>query len=169
MNYFDNIRKEIVLPSGALVTVRLQTKLEAILIGQPPAFFFRNARLSERGQPMPEETPEEAAQWAEFTAKQNRIILTRCCISPLKMGPEQWLEIADCDPGKEKEGQISWALLTGADANAIVEATNKLTAGGMTGGEAVKTFPEKQAPPGGTGSIGATLLLPSDRPAEAVA
>lgn len=167
MSYFDKIQKLIKLPSGAEVIVRRQTKLESILVGQPPAFFLKHHKLRERGQPEPETTPEQDQALLEFIAKQTRVLLTRCC-GPLEMDGKT-LKIADADPDKTGEGEISWALITDEDASAIIGKINDLSGLGTTGREAVKTFPEKSPAAEGTGRSGETLRVLADGPAEAVA
>lgn len=167
MSYFDKIQKQITLPSGPKVIVRRQTKLESILVGQPPAFFLKHHKLRERGQPEPETTPEQDQALLEFIAKQTRVLLTRCC-GPLEMDGKT-LKIADADPDKTAEGEISWALITDEDASMIIGAINELSGLGTTGREAVKTFPEKPQDAEGTGRAGETLRVLADGPAEAVA
>lgn len=170
MSYLDNKQREISLPSGAIVTVRRQTKYELILIGSPPAWFMRNANIRERAGRMadaaqreallatiPETTDAEVQDWMKYIAKQNGILLSRCCVTPLAKYGET-LRIVNKEPGDTAPGEISWALVDEADVEAILNGVNELD--DMTGREAVKTFPAPAA--GATGaqgdrSTGATL------------
>lgn len=160
MNYLEKTQKEITLPSGAKVTVRRQTKLEAVLIGRPPACFMRDWKLREAKKEVPESTPAEDEAVTQYLAKQNRIVLTRCCVTPLRDG-ESELRIVDKEPGKEDKGEISWALILDEDVNAIIEASNSLSMIGATAGEAVKTFPEGEKVDEGNGRNGEALPLPA--------
>ena len=162
MSYLANKQKEITLPSGATVTVRRQTKYELILIGSPPAWFVRNANIRDRASrtldaaqreallaTIPETTDTEMQEWIKYLAKQNGVLLSRCCVSPLAKGGEQ-LRIVNKEPGDTAPGEISWALVDEADQEAILRGINELD--DQTGREAVGTFPE--TPQGATGAQG---------------
>jgi hypothetical protein len=151
MSYLGQTQKEITLPSGANVTVRRQTKLEAILIGQPPSSFLKRWKAEEKAEAVkekdaaeyerllalvPETTPEKDQELAKFIATQTRILLTRCCITPLTIGGET-LVIADKEPGKTEASEISWALVNDDDVSAIIGAINDLSGAKRAGGEAV--------------------------------
>lgn len=153
MNYLSKISKEIKLPSGYTCTVRRQTQLEAIEIGSPPAFFLRNERLRARKQTEIDETPADRDEWLWFIGKQNRIILTRCVVGPLRSGQEE-LVISGEDPGKTTDKEISWALLTDKDIEAIISTSNELSGFTKTEREAVATFPEASPHDEGTRLVG---------------
>lgn len=153
MSYLTNKEKTITLPGGASVTVRRQTKYELILIGSPPGFFMRNAGLRDRAAraktdaernellaAIPETTEAETVEWMRYMAKQNGVLLSRCCVTPLEKDGEK-LRIVNKEPGETGAGEISWALVDEADVEAILTAINELE--DKTGREAVATFPEK--------------------------
>jgi hypothetical protein len=144
MNYLNKIQRTIKLPSGYDCIVRRQTQLEAIEIGSPPGFFLRNERLRARNQPELEETPAERDEWLKFIARQNRIILTRCVVGPLKCGTEE-ISISGEQPSTTGLNEISWALLTDQDVEAIISTSNELSGFTKTDKEAVATFPEASA------------------------
>lgn len=172
MSYLNKVQREITLPSGYTCTVRRQTRLDAIEIGAPPAFFMRNTRLKDKGHEPPEETPEQSEEFAKFIARQNRVILTRCVIGhlcPTGPIPSERFTISDQPPGKEEPGSISWALLDEKDVDAIIAASNELSGYTPAGREAAKTFPE--AEPSATrrnGCAGEALQPQPDGTAEPV-
>lgn len=69
------------------------------------------------------------------------VLLTRCVVGSLVKGDES-LTIIAADPGKEQPGEISWAEITTADKEAIIEAVNELSGFGKAGQGASNTFPE---------------------------
>lgn len=144
MNYLTKIQRTIKLPSGYECTVRRQTQLEAIEVGSPPGFFLRNEKLRARAIPEPDETPAERDEWLKFIARQNRIILTRCVMGPLRCGTEE-LVISGKEPSLTTDQELSWALLTDQDVEAIIGTSNELSGFTKTDREAVATFPEASA------------------------
>lgn len=159
MSYLSNKEKTISLPSGATVTVRRQTKYELILIGSPPSFFVRNAGIRERAArakteeernqilaTIPEVTETETTEWMRYMARQNGVLLSRCCVTPLEKDGEKF-RIVNKEPGETEPGEISWAMVDEADLDAILTAINELD--DKTGREAVETFPEESKSTGG--------------------
>lgn len=177
MKYLENIRREIQLPSGGKVTVRRQTKHDLILIGQPPAKWLRDYRIEERAdalkdgqakakllETIAENTPEDEQRWMEFIARQARILMTRCCVTPMIFDDGR-LTIVDKEPADCAEGEINWGLVEDRDARAILDAINQLT-NTKADREAAKTFPEESENTGGTGRAGAAVSLPANRTPE---
>lgn len=167
MKYREATQKEIKLPSGGIVTVRRQTKYELILIGSPPAFFMRNASIRERaGQAkteaeraeiiasIQETTEAETIEWMKYMMRQNGVLLSRCCVTPIEKDGES-VRIVNKEPGETGQGEISWAMVDDADVEAILNAVNELE--DKTGREAVATFPEKPESTQRDRHTGATL------------
>jgi hypothetical protein len=165
MSYYDIVTKEIALPSGATARVRRQTKLEAIIIGQPPAFFLRAIRAKQKlnGADTPEiddSTPEQDQQLLEFLAKQARIMLTKCCGSIVFDGER--LKIVDKAPEDVETGEISWAMISDGDASTIMNAINELNLASSMDMGAIDTFREKSETAEGAGRTVEKVPLPSN-------
>jgi hypothetical protein len=133
MSYRDRVRKTVTLPSGATVTVRARTRLEDILIGQPPGWFKRH-------KPDTETTPEQDAAFAEYIGRVERILLTSCIVGQLVDGNDAF-DVVDKAPKDTGLDEISWAELTRADSEAILGAINEVSGLTKAGQEARNTFP----------------------------
>ena len=143
MSYRDLTRKEITLPSGFKCTVRARTRREDIEIGQPPAFFSRNARLQAAGKETPDPTTEEEQATLKYIAGLEKVLLLRCVMGALEKD-EKWTSITDADPKESTEGEISWSEILLKDKEAIIEAINELSGLSNAGQGASDTFPDKK-------------------------